>query len=131
MSYVFFRFGFDDSHLSYRTMKHTMYRAKKMIDIPMPKDLKDYADCLADVEDLGKTKDDPPQPFFQRFIERRTRTMKEVEEWSAVVFVSPTFKPLFASSSTLHIDASYKAVPKDMAKQLITIYIVHMDHVSQ
>lgn len=108
-----------------------MYRTKQSLEhVANPKDLKEFADILAEKEELGKTKDEPPQPFFQRYIERKTRTLNGEEGWSAVVFESPTLKQLLGSSTTIHIDSSSKAVPKDIATQLITVHVLYTDHVS-
>lgn len=107
-----------------------MYRAKRLKDFAIPANLGEYSDVLAERDELGKTKDDPPQPFFQRYIERRTRTSKGEEQWSAVIFISPTLKQLLSSSSTIHIDASSKAVPKELGQRLLTIHVLYMEHVS-
>lgn len=105
-----------------------MYREKEKSVPPVPHNLQEYAQTLQheEWESFGKTKGNPPEPFFHTLIEDAT------DDWTAVLFISPKMLEVLGTTNSVHIDATFQVVPAELhAYQLMTVHVLFMNHVSK
>lgn len=110
--------------VTYEEVRYKMKRERSALQPPMPEDLTEYGH-LIELYHLERSHHEPPLRFYHTVIRN------DEENWVACFFVSPKLRSLLNHSERIHLDATFKVVPRQFdGHQLLTVHGMSSNHVS-
>lgn len=110
------------ARLPYNSLTSAMGEARRSARGPTPQTLAEYGEAMEANPQLGVDADGGQ--FFRQ-------TLVDGNGGTAVIFVSTTLSDRFHDCTHIHLDATFKVVPRvPPAYQLLTLSSIYFDHVS-